>query len=196
MEHQGGPRRRDLCRRRARRPAALRGVACVATVGPPSRRGARDRHAFVLSYRLVVLVGIVAVGRPPPCGAGRTPGSSSRTQLLVGSAIGLSWVLTVHLAQQQRGDAGAAEALASSWHAWVLALLTASVASPWLRLRRVPVSRRAVLLARGVVRLDHGVTPAFASAVGISRSPCASGTSLRRDDAGAAGIPAACLPGW
>ena len=53
----------------------------------------------------------------------------------------------------------------------MLAILTASVASPWLRLRRVPVTVERPSSHAVIVSFDYGVTPAFASAVGISRSP-------------------------
>ena len=87
------------------------------------------------------------------------------------TAIALFWALTVHLALLQRGDESALGAVASSWQVWVLALLTASVASPWLRLRRVPVTVERPSSHAVVVHFDHGVTPAIASAVGISRNP-------------------------
>ena len=87
------------------------------------------------------------------------------------TAIGLFWALTVHLALRTRGDVPAPAALASDWHVWVLAVLTASVASPWLRLRRVPVTVERPSSHAAIVHFDYGVTPAFASAVGISRSP-------------------------
>jgi CBS domain-containing protein len=70
-----------------------------------------------------------------------------------------------------RGDSAAVEAIASDWRVWVLALLTGSVASPWLRLRRVPVTVERPSSHAAIVGFDYGVTPAFASAVGISRSP-------------------------
>jgi hypothetical protein len=76
------------------------------------------------------------------------------------TAIGLFWVLTLHLG---RGP--------SSWQFWALALLTASVASPWLRLRRVPITVERPSAHAAIVHFDYGVTPAVASAVGISRSP-------------------------
>jgi hypothetical protein len=76
------------------------------------------------------------------------------------TAIGLFWALTLHLAP-----------VAPSWHVWVLALVTASIASPWLRLRRVPVTVERPSSHAAIVSFDYGVTPAFASAVGISRSP-------------------------
>jgi hypothetical protein len=53
----------------------------------------------------------------------------------------------------------------------VLALVTASIASPWLRLRRVPIAVERPSSHAAIVRFDYGVTPAVASAVGISRNP-------------------------
>ena len=49
--------------------------------------------------------------------------------------------------------------------------MTASIASPWLRLRRVPVTVERPSSHAVIVHFDHGVSPAFASAAGISRSP-------------------------
>ena len=49
--------------------------------------------------------------------------------------------------------------------------MTASIAWPWLRLRRVPVTVERPSSHAAIVRFDYGVTPAIASAVGISRSP-------------------------
>jgi hypothetical protein len=74
------------------------------------------------------------------------------------TAIGLFWALTL-------------QTHAPSWHVWTLAILTASVASPWLRLRRVPISVERPSSHAAIVSFDYGVTPAFASAVGISRRP-------------------------
>ncbi len=69
-------------------------------------------------------------------------------------------MLTVHLAPT-----------APAWHVWVLALVTASISSPWLRLRRVPIRVERPSSHAAIVHFDHGVRPAFASGVGISRSP-------------------------
>jgi hypothetical protein len=86
-------------------------------------------------------------------------------------AVALFWVLTVDTALGRRGGGSAPEALAGSWQVWLLAVLTASIALPWLGLRRVPVTIERPSSHAVVVRLDYGVTPAIASAVAISRSP-------------------------
>jgi hypothetical protein len=151
--------------------AWLGAFAYVATV-------ARERHpasvsltTVVLSYCLVALAVLVVLCAAPPVRS-RAHNVFEMSHRLGGwTAIGLFWALTVHLAVRQRGDAGAFEAVASNWHAWLMVVVTASVASPWLRLRRVPVTVERPSSHAVVVHFDYGVTPAFASAVGISRSP-------------------------
>ena len=109
------------------------------------------------------------------------------------SAIALFWALTVHLALRQRGDAGALEAIASSWHVWVLAVLTASVASPWLRLRRVPVTVERPSAHAVIVSFDHGVDARVrVRRSGSAAACCASGTPSRRSPRpGRPGLPGA-----
>ena len=126
----------------------------------------------MLAYALVALA-LLVVGLRGAAGAQPRPQRVRAVSHRFGgwTAIALFWALTVHLALRGRGDAAALEAIASDWHVWVLALLTASVASPWLRLRRVPVTVERPSSHAAIVRFDYGVTPAFASAVGISRSP-------------------------
>jgi hypothetical protein len=50
-------------------------------------------------------------------------------------------------------------------------MVTTSVAWPWLHLRRVPITVQRPSDHVAIVHLDHGVRPAFSSAVGISRRP-------------------------
>ena len=87
------------------------------------------------------------------------------------TAIVLFWVLTIHLALRERGDTSVLSAVAVDWHVWVLAILTTSVAWPWLRLRRVPVTVERPSSHVAIVQFDYGVRPAYPSAVGISLSP-------------------------
>ena len=139
---------------------------------------ARARHPASVSATTLVLLGclvalaLLVVTCAAPAVRSRAHNVFELSHRFGGwTAIALFWALTVHLALRQRGDAGAAEAIASSWHVWILAVLTASVASPWLRLRRVPVTVERPSAHAVIVSFDHGATPAFASAVGISRSP-------------------------
>jgi hypothetical protein len=143
----------------------------VATVARAHHPASISATTLVLSYCLVALAVLVVVCATPPVRS-RAHNVFELSHRFGGwTAIGLFWALTVHLALRQRGDAAAVEALASSWHVWVLAILTASVASPWLRLRRVPVTVQRPSSHAAIVHFDYGVTPAFASGVGVSRSP-------------------------
>ncbi|MFS8097584.1 hypothetical protein LFM09_10635 [Lentzea alba] len=54
---------------------------------------------------------------------------------------------------------------------WPLALVVASVAAPWLRLRRVPVHIDSPSAHVALVSFDHGVTPFAGSSTTVSRNP-------------------------
>jgi hypothetical protein len=57
------------------------------------------------------------------------------------------------------------------WSLLALGAATASVALPWLRLRRVPVRIERPSRHVALVRFDHGVTPFAGSSTAISRAP-------------------------
>jgi hypothetical protein len=148
--------------------AAFTSVAIIAHTRQPA---SVSTTTLVLSCCLVILA-LVVVACAAPAVRSRAHNVFELSHRFGGwTAIGLFWALTVHLALRARGDAPALEALASDWHVWVLSVLTASVASPWLRLRRVAVTVERPSVHAAIVHFDYGVTPAFASAVGISRSP-------------------------
>ena len=144
--------------------AALAGTAwlcaftCVATVARVRAPANITVATLVLTYALVALAVVVVVCALPVV-RGRAHNLFELTHRFGGwTAIALFWALLLHLA-------------APAWQICLLALLTVSVASPWLRLRRVPVTIERPSSHAAIVRFDHGVTPAVASAVGISRSP-------------------------
>ena len=148
--------------------AAFTSVAIVARAQHPE---GVSLATVVLSCCLIALAMLVVVCAAPAVRS-RAHNVFELSHRFGGwSAIALFWALTVHVALRQRGEVSALEAVASDWHVWVLAALTASVASPWLRLRRVPVTVERPSSHAAIVRFDYGVTPAFASAVGISRGP-------------------------
>ena len=154
---EGAPRRRAP-RRRARSPAR-RGCArspVVAIATPADGHDAsRSRGASSRSPSSSCACAAPVVRR-------RAHNVFELTHRFGGwTAIALFWVLTLHLGAEPP----------AGWHVWVLALVTASIASPWLRLRRVPVTVERPSSHAAIVHFDHGVSPAFASAVGISRSP-------------------------
>jgi hypothetical protein len=121
-----------------------------------------------------------------------TPGVSATTRGIAGALALLLLVVVVCAAPAVRGRAhdlfewthrfGGWTAIAlfwaliadlgtTGWQMWVLALVTASIAAPWLQLRRVPITVERPSSHAAIVRLDYGATPAVTSAVGISRNP-------------------------
>jgi hypothetical protein len=138
--------------------AGLVAFTVVATVARAQNPAAVDVTTLVLAYSLVGLALLVVACALPPVRS-RAHNVFENSHRFGGwTAVGLFWALTLHL------DAPA-------WHVWMLAIVTASIASPWLRLRRVPVTVERPSSHAAIVRFDHGVTPACTSAVGISRSP-------------------------
>lgn len=77
--------------------------------------------------------------------------------------------------------------LGASW--WLLAVITASVALPWLRLRRVRVRIERPSSHVALARFDHGVTPFAGSSTAISRRPLVEWHSF-------ANVPAPGQPGF
>jgi hypothetical protein len=147
---------------------AFTGVSFVTRVRHP---GSVTDTTLVLCLGLVALLVLVTVCATSPVRT-RAHNVFEQSHRWGGwSAIVLFWVLTIHLALRGRGDSTALEVIASDWHVWVLAILTASVAWPWLRLRRVPVTVQRPSRHVAIVHLDYGVRPAYSSAVGISLSP-------------------------
>jgi hypothetical protein len=76
-----------------------------------------------------------------------------------------------------------------AWEAWVLALVTFSVALPWLRLRKVPVELVVPSNHVALARFDYGVTPFAGSSTAISRSPLREWHSF-------ANVPSPGVPGY
>ncbi len=149
---------------------AFTGAAIVSRHRYP---GSVSLTTFLLCVLLVALLLVVSVGASSPVRA-RAHNVFEQTHRWGGwTAIALFWILTIDLALTGRSDETAIEAVASDWHVWVLMVLTASVASPWLRLRRVPITVECPSRHVAVVHLDYGVRPTHTSAVGISLSPLA-----------------------
>lgn len=147
---------------------AFTAVAFVTSARDP---GSVTPTTLVLCVALAALMVVVTVGASPAVRT-RAHNVFEQSHRWGGwTAIGLFWVLTVHLAVVGRGDTSVVAAVASDWHVWVLAVLTASVAWPWIRLRRVPISVERPSPHVAIVGFDHGVRPEWSSAVGISRGP-------------------------
>jgi hypothetical protein len=138
--------------------AWLAAFTAVATVARAQHPASVSLATLVLAYCIVALALVVVVCAAPPVRA-RAHNVFELSHRFAGwSSIALFWALTL-------------VAHAPVWQVGVLALVTACIVSPWLRLRRVPVTVERPSSHAAIVSFDYGVTPAFASAVGISRSP-------------------------
>jgi hypothetical protein len=133
----------------------------VAAMARASRPAAVDLTTFWLAMSLATLMLVIVLGALPPVRARAHDAFELIHRFGGWTSVGLFWALTVHL---MHADLGA-------WQIWLLALITASIAWPWLTLRRVPVTVQRTSSHAAIVHLDYGVTPAHVTAVGISRSP-------------------------
>ncbi|MFC7303771.1 hypothetical protein ACFQVC_06025 [Streptomyces monticola] len=113
-----------------------------------------------VSYALVALLVLIVATALPPFRA-RFHDRFEKIHRFGGwTALLLFWAHTLLLA---RGPGDPAP--------WILALVTFSVALPWLRLRKVDVTIERPSGHVALARFDHGVTPFAGSSTAISRSP-------------------------
>lgn len=116
---------------------------------------------------LLLLVAVMAM----PTLRGRFHNAFERTHRFAGwAALAMFWAMTLVSAREQDGAAALIVVLAQSASFWMLLLVTMSIALPWLRLRRVPVSLVRPSSHAVIVRLEHH-TPFAGSATAISRNP-------------------------
>lgn len=144
----------------------LASVVAVTVAGAPL-------PVLAVSYTLVALLaGIVATAVPPF--RSRHHDVFERAHRFGGWAVlALLWAQTVLLGGS----------------IWVLAVITVSIALPWLRLRRVRVRIERPSSHVALARFDHGVTPFAGSSTAISRRPLAEWHSF-------ANVPAPGQPGF
>lgn len=86
------------------------------------------------------------------------------------SVLVLVWVLVVVSRLDHRGPTSPLLALVTSWQVLLLATTTASVALPWLYLRKVPVDVERLSSHAAVATFTHR-TPPLGANLAISRSP-------------------------
>jgi hypothetical protein len=147
---------------------AFAGAAAVTRVRHPALV---STTTLGLAVAIAIVLAVVTACAAPPVRA-RAHDVFEQSHRWGGwSALILFWVLTIELAVDGRGDATPLDAIFTDWHVWVLVVLTACIAWPWLRLRRVPITVHRPSAHVAVVELDYGVRPAYSSAVGISRRP-------------------------
>jgi len=116
---------------------------------------------------LMLLVAIMAM----PAIRARFHNAFERTHRFAGwAALGLFWVITAVSAREQNPTAALIGLVPRTVSFWVLLLVTLSVALPWLRLRKVPVSLVRTSSHAVIARFAHH-TPFAGSATAISRSP-------------------------
>lgn len=132
--------------------------------------GVTTETMIVSSVLVVLLIGMTAMARPSY--RARSHNTFERMHRFGGwTALGLFWATTVLAAVGQRDDQAAGWALAHDPGVWVLLVLTFSVALPWLRLRRVPITIERPSSHVAVVRFQHGRKPFAGSSTAISRNP-------------------------
>ncbi len=86
------------------------------------------------------------------------------------TALALFWAQNIMFTIDQHPDTPLSEALFASPGFWLLLLVTFSIALPWLRLRKVPVSVERPSGHVALAKFGH-VTPFAGSSTALSRSP-------------------------
>ncbi|GGM36122.1 hypothetical protein GCM10012275_04140 [Longimycelium tulufanense] len=126
---------------------------------------------ITVSYLLVGLLVAIVVMALPPIRAVWHDNFERMHRFGGWAALLLFWLQTALFVTDQQGRASSIAALLTSPGIWVLAVLTVSVALPWLRLRKVAVDIERPSSHVALARFDYGVTPFAGSSTAISRSP-------------------------
>ncbi|WP_117207937.1 hypothetical protein [Allorhizocola rhizosphaerae] len=133
--------------------AALRGDPAIST------------GLLVVSFALPALLAAVVVMARPGYRARRHDRFERMHRFGGWTALVLFWAQTVLFVRAEGGS------LLTAPQIWALALLTASIALPWLRLRKVRVDITRPSSHVALARFNHGVTPFAGSSTAISRRP-------------------------
>ncbi|WP_020519232.1 ferredoxin reductase domain-containing protein [Catelliglobosispora koreensis] len=136
------------------------------TLAAIRRDPAISANQIVISCALlIVLLTMVVMARP-----GYRAKRHNRFELMHRfggwTALFLFWAQTVLLVRS-----GPGVSLLSAPQIWVLALLTFSIALPWLRLRKVPVRVTRPSSHVALAHFTYGVTPFAGSSTAVSRRP-------------------------
>ncbi|MHA3735873.1 hypothetical protein ACXR0M_09350 [Pseudomonas sp. Eth.TT006] len=134
---------------------------------------------------LLLLVAIMAQPRI----RSRWHNGFERTHRFAGwAALGLFWAITLLGTRSVEPEASLLQDLAGSATFWMLLVLTLSIALPWLRLRKVPVTLVKPSSHALIARFDH-LTPFAGSSTAISLNPLWEWHAF-------ANIPAPCQTGF
>ncbi|MDX3113218.1 hypothetical protein [Streptomyces scabiei] len=117
-----------------------------------------DGPLAAVNWTLTVLLAVIVATALPPFRSRRHDAFERIHRFGGWSALALFWTHTLLTAP-------------GPLSLTVLALVTFSVALPWLRLRRVDVRTERPSRHVALARFDHGVTPFAGSSTAISRSP-------------------------
>ena len=141
--------------------AALAGtVWYLVALGARVRQGPPAPLAVIVAAQALVLLAICWVSRRSF--RGRRHDTFEIVKRLGGwTSLGLFWAETALTHRP----------LLEAPQTWVLALVSISVALPWLRLRRVAVDLTVPSRHVAIARFDYGVTPFAGSSTALSRSP-------------------------
>lgn len=116
---------------------------------------------------LLLLMAIMAL----PGIRSRFHNAFERTHRFAGwAALLLFWAMTLVFARDRHPGAELAQVLLTSVSFWMLPILTLSIALPWLRLRKVPVTLVKPSSHAVIARFSHH-TPFAGSSTAISRHP-------------------------
>lgn len=135
------------------------------------RSGSGMPASLVVTYLLVALLLTVCGTALPPVRA-RRHDLFERVHRFGGwLALALFWALTVLMIAAEPGSRPLATALLTEAGVWALALMTFSVALPWLRLRKVPVVVGRPSDHVALVQLERRRVPFPGSSTAVSRNP-------------------------
>lgn len=83
----------------------------------------------------------------------------------------LFWLQSISLSAEQQPDNSLLDVMRNTPSLWLLALISLSVLTPWLRLRKVAVSINRPSNHVAIASFDYGVTPFAGSSMALSKSP-------------------------
>ncbi|MFF7639017.1 hypothetical protein [Streptomyces canus] len=138
--------------------------------------GTRNRPLMAVGWTLLALLALIVATALPPFRSRRHDHFEKIHRFGGWSALALFWTHTLL-------------ATPGPFEVTVLAVVTFSVALPWLRLRKVPVRLERPSSHVVLARFDHGETPFAGSSTAISRSPLKEWHSF-------ANVPAPGEPGF